>query len=321
MAKNMKMQRALLVDGSNILHRGHHAVKDLSTTDGFPTNAIKGGLAILLADIRVLQPDYIVVVFDERGKKNWRQIAYPMYKRGPARVAAREKNRLEGDPIGKQFEPFKEILAAMGIVRCGIQGIEADDLIGTLAVMFWDSGIEVVINSMDKDFAQLVNTHIKMMSRERVLCGTRGVVEKFGVRPDQIVDYLTLQGDSVDNIPGVPKCGPGTAAKWLTAHEDLRGVMLAADTFTPVLKANFAAHKKNFKWTKPLVTIKTDVDTGLAMEDCRIKKLKPNRLKRLCLDLELKQTHLDILHTFRTLSAEAQTQVTRRSLWKTKNSK
>jgi DNA polymerase-1 len=295
MSKNMKQERLLLIDGSNYAARGFHAVKGLSSKSGFPTNAIKGMLAIIIADLHVLQPDYVIIAFDLHGKKNWRQIAYPMYKKSPARLAAREKAKAEGSLMGIQMDPLREILKATGLKVCCIEGEEADDIIGTIAVQYAEQDIEVVIASMDKDFAQLVNKNIKLMNQEREIKGVRGVVAKFGVKPSQIIDYLTLQGDGVDNIPGVPKCGPGTAAKWLVEHKTLRGVVAAADTFTPVLKANFAAHKKNFKWTKPLVTIKTDVETSLDIESGRPRVPKYNRLKRLCLELDLKATHVQLV--------------------------
>ena len=304
MPKNTKQERLLLIDGSNYAHRGLHAVKSLATKAGFPTNAMKGFLSIIIADIHILQPDYVVVAWDEKGKKNWRQIAYPMYKKGEARVAAREKNKELYAGLDQQYPPLKEIVGAMGILSIGIAGEEADDIIGTLATIYSAEGIEVVIASMDKDFAQLVGKNVKLMNQERVLAGPRGIVAKFGVKPSQIIDYLTLQGDGVDNIPGVPKCGSGTAAKWLVAHSNLRGVVAASDTFTPVLKANFKEHEKNFKWTKPLVTIRTDIDVGVEIEDGRLSSPLYNKLKRLCREYELKATHADLLKLFKRIHGE-----------------
>lgn len=295
--------RLLLIDGSNYLARGHFSCKDLKTKDGTYTGAIKGFLSILIADMHVLRPDLVVVAFDEKGKKNWRQIAYPAYKQSAARVKQNEKNIAEGNQMVHQYEPMKQILKAAGIQVAAIAGEEADDIIGTLARRYEDSS-EVIIASVDKDFAQMVSKRIKMMNKDRELCGTRGVRAKFGVRPDQIVDYLTLCGDSVDNIPGVYKVGAVTASKLLSEHGDLRSVVLAADSYTPALCANMKKHSKDFKWTKPLLTIKTDVE-GLDHFDGEFRAPKYNRLKRLCTELELISTHKQLLNALKRIHGDS----------------
>ena len=288
----------LLIDGSNYMARGFHAVKGLSTADGFPTNAIKGFLSIVAADIKQLKPTHIVVAFDEKGKKNWRSVLYPEYKQSKARVAAREKIVREGNTLSPQYAPLLAILKAAGLCVCAIPGEEADDIIGTLAVDFSAQGEDVVIASSDKDFAQLVTKKIRLMNQRKFI-GERGVREKFGVAPSMIVEYLGLVGDGVDNIPGVQNIGPKTAAKLLNEHGSLKAVVAHRESLSSSMCNNIESHRKKFKWTLPLLTIKTDMDLGVSLEDCTAGRFKKNRLKRLCLELELKQAYLELSASLR----------------------
>jgi len=206
----------LLVDGSSYLFRAFHALPDLRTSAGFPTGAIRGVIAML----RKLAKDYagspIAVVFDAKGK-TFRDDLYPAYKAHRPPMPA---------DLGQQIEPILAIIRAMGLPLLVVPGVEADDVIGTLATQATSDRRDTVISTGDKDMAQLVSDHVSLVN---TMTDTRldraGVMEKFGVPPERIIDYLALMGDSVDNIPGVPKVGPKTAAKWLTEYGDLQAVI------------------------------------------------------------------------------------------------
>lgn len=213
----------ILVDGSSYLFRAFHALPPLMTSSGQSTGAIKGVLSM----IRRLQSDFqesnIVVVFDAKGK-TFRNDLYPEYKANRPPMP---------DELRSQIEPIHRIIEQMGLPLVVEPGVEADDVIGTLAWRAAAEGQQVLISTGDKDMAQLVNPNVTLMNTmtDQYL-DEAGVMTKFGVRPDQIIDYLALVGDTVDNIPGVPKCGPKTAVKWLAAYTSLDGVMANADQIT-----------------------------------------------------------------------------------------
>ncbi|MDG1114771.1 MAG: DNA polymerase I [Pseudomonadales bacterium] len=213
----------ILVDGSSYLFRAFHALPPLVTSQGQPTGAIKGVISM----IRRLQADFpmsnIVVVFDAKGK-TFRNDLYPDYKANRPPMP---------DELRTQIEPIHRIIEQMGLPLIVEPGVEADDVIGTLAWRAAAEGQQVLISTGDKDMAQLVNPNVTLMNTmtDQYL-DEAGVVTKFGVRPDQIIDYLTLVGDTVDNIPGVHKCGPKTAVKWLAAYDSLEGVMAHANQIT-----------------------------------------------------------------------------------------
>ena len=213
----------ILVDGSSYLFRAFHALPPLVTSQGQPTGAIKGVISM----IRRLQSDFpmsnIVVVFDAKGK-TFRNDLYPDYKANRPPMP---------DELRTQIEPIHRIIEQMGLPLIVEPGVEADDVIGTLAWRAAAEGQQVLISTGDKDMAQLVNPNVTLMNTmtDQYL-DEAGVVTKFGVRPDQIIDYLALVGDTVDNIPGVHKCGPKTAVKWLAAYDSLEGVMANANEIT-----------------------------------------------------------------------------------------
>lgn len=299
-----------LIDGNNYVHRGWHALTPMKNKEGFPTHGIKGTLNIIMADLRRIECDRTIVVFDKGGKPNWRSELYPEYKKSPARVKGKDDNK----EVFTQFKPIRKLLKAMGIRVFGKAGVEADDLIGTLAVMFEAMGHTVLISSKDKDFASLVTKNIRLLqATTRKEMGPIGVKNAFGVKPSQMVEYLMLLGDKVDNIPGIPKCGPGTAKKWLNEYGDIKTLLKNTKDLTPVIKANLKAGKGVFKWTRTLIDIKIDIPHKITFENCAYQEPDMEKLKKLCMKYELKATHDEIKQVLKTLKVGAQ-----ESKWKTK---
>lgn len=249
----------LLVDGSSYLYRAYHAMgQNLSAPDGAPTGAMYGVLNMLRRLRADYVHDYCAVVFDAKGK-NFRHEMFPDYK------ATRPPMP---DDLRPQAEALPDLVRLMGWPVLVIPQVEADDVIGTLAKMASEAGWNVVVSTGDKDMAQLVNervTLVNTMSGETL--DIEGVKEKFGVRPDQIRDYLALMGDKVDNVPGVEKCGPKTAVKWLEAYGSLAGVMEHAAEIKGKVGENLQAALGQLPLSYDLVTIKTDVDLHTELSD------------------------------------------------------
>jgi DNA polymerase-1 len=247
----MSEKTLLLVDGSSYLYRAFHALPDLRSPTGFPTGAIHGVVA-MMKKLREEYPSaHGACVFDDKGT-TFRDEWYPEYK---------ATRKAMPPDLAQQIEPIHEAVRLLGWPVLMVPGIEADDAIGTISCMAAKGGFDVVISTGDKDLAQLVNervTLINTMSNERL--DVAGVLEKFGVPPERIVDYLTLIGDSVDNIPGVEKVGPKTAARWILEHGSLEGVMAAAANMKGVAGENL---RKALDWLpqgRRLVTVVTDCD-------------------------------------------------------------
>ncbi|MEH6344613.1 MAG: DNA polymerase I [Bermanella sp.] len=243
-------QKVILVDGSSYLFRAFHAIRELNTSKGFPTNAIRGVVSM----IRKLQKDYtdakVVVIFDAKGK-TFRNDLYSEYKANRPPMP---------DDLRVQIQPIHDIIKAMGLPLLVIDGVEADDVIGTLAKEASEKGIETIVSTGDKDMAQLVTEHVSLLNTMTdTFMDVPGVSEKFGVRPDQIIDYLALMGDKVDNIPGVEKCGPKTAVKWLAAYGTLKGVMEHADEVKGKVGENLRSALEQLPLSYELATIKLDV--------------------------------------------------------------
>ena len=248
----------LLVDGSSYLYRAYHAMAQLSAPDGAPTGALYGVLNMLRRLRADYVHDYCAVVFDAKGK-NFRHEMFPDYK------ATRPPMP---DDLRPQAEALPDLVRLMGWPVLVIPQVEADDVIGTLAAMAGEAGWNVVVSTGDKDMAQLVNervTLVNTMSGETL--DIEGVKAKFGVRPDQIRDYLALMGDKVDNVPGVEKCGPKTAVKWLEAYGSLAGVMEHAAEIKGKVGENLQAALPQLPLSYDLVTIKTDVDLHAELSD------------------------------------------------------
>lgn len=298
------MARIFLADGNNYVNRGWHAVAPMKNSEGFPTHGIKGTMNIIMSDIRNLEPDRYIMVFDKGGKKTWRSEVYPEYKKSPSRVEGKKN----ADPgLYMQYKPIRQLLKAMGIRLFGKKGVEADDLIGTLAVMFAAMGHEVLISSKDKDFASLVTKRIKMVqATSRKIIGPKDIEAMFGVKPEQMVEYLMLIGDKIDNIPGIMKCGDKTAAKWLKEFGDIKGIKANVDSMTPSIKEHFQRDKKNFKWTRRLITIKTDIKHKVTFENCAYGEPDKDRIKRLCKRYELAQLHTQIKQLLKQMKVGAE---------------
>ncbi|MCI1004490.1 DNA polymerase I [Herbaspirillum sp. C7C8] len=252
------MQKTLLlVDGSSYLYRAFHALPDMRNAEGAPTGALYGIINMLRRLRNDYPASYVACVFDAKGK-TFRDDLYPDYK-------ATRKSMPED--LALQIEPIHAAVRALGWPILMVEGIEADDVIGTLSVQATAAGLDTIVSTGDKDMAQLVNEHVTLvntMSNE--VLDIAGVTAKFGVPPERIVDYLSLIGDTVDNVPGVEKCGPKTAVKWLTAYGSLDGVMANADKITGVVGENL---RKALDWLpqgRVLVTVKTDCDLSQHMQ-------------------------------------------------------
>ncbi|UOO81903.1 DNA polymerase I [Uruburuella testudinis] len=245
------MNTLLLVDGSSYLYRAFYAMTHLSAPDGTPTNAVYGVLNMLRRLRTDVPHDYCACVFDAKGS-NFRHELFADYK------ATRPPMP---DDLRPQADMLPELVALMGWPVLKVAGVEADDVIGTLAHQADEAGMKVIVSTGDKDMAQLVNERITLvntMSNETL--DIEGVVNKFGVRPEQIIDYLALIGDKVDNVPGVEKCGPKTAVKWLAEYGSLQNVMAHAADIKGKVGENLQAALPHLPLSYQLITIKTDVD-------------------------------------------------------------
>ena len=247
----------VLVDGSSYLFRAFYALPDLATKAGEPTGAIRGVISM----IRKLAKDYpgspVAVVFDAPGK-TFRDDMYSEYKANRSSMP---------DELREQIQPIHDLIRAMGLPLICIEGVEADDVIGTYATTATEQKRATVISTGDKDMAQLVSEHVTLVNTMTdTQMDRQGVVDKFGVTPEQIVDYLALMGDSVDNIPGVPKVGPKTAAKWLNEFGTLDELMQRADEVKGKIGENLRNALDQLPLSKALTQIKCDVELPLSLE-------------------------------------------------------
>jgi DNA polymerase-1 len=283
----VKKAPLVLVDGSSYLYRAYHALPPLMTSKGQPTGATKGVISML----RRLQKDYpdsnMVVVFDAKGK-NFRHDLYKEYKANRPPMP---------EDLRQQIAPIHEIIHAMGLPLLCIEGVEADDVIGTLAAEATAKKMDVVISTGDKDIAQLVTDHVTLVN---TMTETRmdndGVREKFGVLPERIVDYLALIGDTSDNVPGVHKCGPKTALKWLGEYGSLQGVMDNAEKVGGKIGEELRAALPHLPLSKQLVTIKTDCSLGLSVDQLAAYPADVEKLKTLFQQLEFKAWREELDH-------------------------
>lgn len=268
--KNTSNPPLVLVDGSSYLFRAFYALpSSLTSPDGMQTNAIHGVLNMLDKLRKDYQPEHMVVIFDAKGK-TFRNDMFPDYK------ATRPPMP---DELRDQIEPLYEIIEAQGYPMIIMPGVEADDVIGTLSVLHPD---KTLISTGDKDMAQLVNERVHLINTmSNSYHDIEGVIEKYGVRPERIRDYLALMGDKVDNIPGVPKVGPKTAVKWLAEYDSLQEIIANADKFKGKIGENLRASLDFLPLSYELVTIKCDLDVDCSPEFIKFNKQDTNKLAEL----------------------------------------
>jgi DNA polymerase-1 len=266
------MPTLVLVDGSSYLYRAFHALPDLRTRAGEPTGALRGVLSMLRRIVDDDKPDYFAVVFDAPGK-TFRDAIYPQYKANRPPMP---------DDLAAQIEPLHALVRAHGWPLLMVEGVEADDVIGTLAKRARALGIDTTISSSDKDLAQLVEPGITMvntMSNERL--DEAGVVNRFGVRADQVLDFLTLTGDAVDNVPGVDKVGPKTAAKWINEYGSLDDIVRRANEIGGKVGENLRAALAWLPRGRELLTVKTDCELPVGPKDLTLGAADGEALARL----------------------------------------
>jgi len=270
----------LLVDGSSYLYRAFHALPDLRSSRGEPTNAIHGVLNMLRRLRKEYKADYIACVFDAKGK-TFREDQYPQYKANRPAMP---------DDLVVQIEPLHECIRALGWPLLVIEGVEADDVIGTLTALAAREGMQSVVSTGDKDLTQLVNPQVMLinqMSNEKL--DEQGVVDKFGVEPSRMLDYLTLIGDSVDNVPGVDKVGPKTAVKWLSQYQTLDNLMSHANDIPGVVGENL---RKSLDWlpqARRLLAVKCDVALPVSLDDLTPRSPDTQKLTELFERFDMKR--------------------------------
>ncbi len=240
----------ILIDASSYLYRAFHALPPLVTSKGQPTGAVYGVINMVRKLLADYEPDYVALVFDAKGK-TFRDDLYPEYKAHRPSMP---------DDLSVQIEPLHAIIQASGLPLLMVEGVEADDVIGTLAAQAAAQGIPALISTGDKDLAQLVNEHVTLINTmSNQLLTPAGVEQKFGIPPNLIVDYLTLVGDPVDNVPGVAKVGPTTAVKWLKQYGSLANIIAHADEIKGKVGENLRAALPQLPKSRELLVIKCDV--------------------------------------------------------------
>jgi DNA polymerase-1 len=271
----------LLVDGSSYLYRAFHVpnLQQLTNSRGEPTGAVYGVANMLRSLIKEYQPQLMAVVFDARGK-TFRHELYSDYKANRPSMP---------EELAAQVEPLHQLVRAMGLPLLQVPDVEADDVIGTLASEAARLGLETVISTGDKDMAQLVNEHVTLVNTmSRTTLDSAGVKEKFGVTPAQIIDYLALTGDSSDNIPGVPKVGPKTAAKWLATHGSLDNIMAHAGDIKGKVGESLREHLDMLPLSRELTTIRCDLELDSAPQALRVQAADVEQLRTLYSALDFK---------------------------------
>ncbi len=279
------MPLLLLVDGSSYLYRAFHALPDLRTREGFPTGAIKGVLSMLRRLEADYKADWRAVVFDAKGK-TFRDEWYPEYKAHRPPMP---------EDLAVQIAPLHECITASGWPLLTIDGVEADDVIGTLTREATGAQIDCIVSTGDKDLAQLVNAHVKLINTMTgEVLDEAGVLEKFGVPPERIVDYLALVGDAVDNVPGVAKVGPKTAAKWIAQYGSLDGVVAHAAEIGGAVGENLRKHLDFLPLGRRLLTVACDLDLPVQVSDLAPRAPDAARLAELYGRLEFRSWLKDV---------------------------
>lgn len=271
----------ILIDGASFLFRAYHAMgrDPLTTSDGRTVHAIFGMINMIRSLLKECQPTHIAVIMDAKGK-NFRHDMYDQYKANRPPMP---------DDLREQLDYIKKIIPAMGLPLISISGVEADDVIGTLAIQATAEGFQTMIVSSDKDLAQLVDDSVRMVDTMKgSTLDSKGVFAKFGVPPERIIEYLALVGDSSDNIPGVPKVGPKTAAKWLADFGDLNAIIANADSIKGKVGEYLRDNLDQLELSRKLTTIKCDVELDQTPNELTIGEPDIDLLKEYYGDLEFR---------------------------------
>ncbi|MEO7558369.1 MAG: 5'-3' exonuclease H3TH domain-containing protein, partial [Gammaproteobacteria bacterium] len=269
----------VLVDASSYLYRAFYAMPPLTNSQGLPTGAVYGVVNMVRKLLAEYDPQHIALVFDAKGR-TFRDYLYAGYKAHRPRMP---------DDLGVQIAPLHAIIHAMGLPLLLVDGVEADDVIGTLTCQATALGMHVHIYTGDKDLAQLVNERVTLINTmTNSVLDPQGVIDKFGIPPERIVDYLALVGDSSDNIPGVPKVGPTTAVKWLKQYGSLDAIIEQADTITGKIGENLRASLAQFPVSRALLTVKCDVPLDVKPLDLQRGAPDLHALRELYKQLEFK---------------------------------
>ncbi|MGD8617855.1 MAG: DNA polymerase I [Gammaproteobacteria bacterium] len=277
-----KSSPLLLVDGSSYLYRAYHVpnLQRLTNAAGEPTGAVYGVINMLRSLIAEYRPEHMAVVFDARGK-TFRHDRYEQYKANRPSMP---------DDLAAQVEKLHALVRAMGLPLLQVAGVEADDVIGTLASQATQQGIETVISTGDKDMAQLVSPHVKLVNTmSQTTLDPAGVEEKFGVPPGLIIDFLALTGDSSDNIPGIPGVGPKTAARWLTSYGSLDAVIAHADEIKGKAGENLRANLQTLALARELTAIRCDLDLDAEPGSLEIRPRDNAALRELYTQLDFRR--------------------------------
>jgi len=269
----------VLVDGSSYLFRAFHALPPLTNSKGQPTGAVYGVINMLNKLAADYKPEQIAVVFDAKGK-TFRNELYEAYKANRPPMP---------DELRSQIAPLYELVEALGYPMIIVPGVEADDVIGTYAKQATEQNIETLISTGDKDLAQLVNPHVTLINTmNNFLMDEAGVVAKFDVPPTAIIDYLALMGDTSDNIPGVPKVGPKTAAKWLKQYETLDNLVAHADEIKGKVGESLRENLDQLPLSRELTTIKCDVELDQKIADLSMREPQLDKLQQIYTEMEFK---------------------------------
>ena len=269
----------ILVDGSSYLFRAFHALPPLTNSKGQPTGAVYGVINMLNKLVEEYKPEHIAVVFDAKGK-TFRNDMYEDYKANRPPMP---------DDLRSQIEPLYELVEALGYPMIIVPGVEADDVIGTYARQATEQKIDTLISTGDKDLAQLVNEHVTLINTmNNVVLDEAGVMEKFEVPPAAIIDYLALMGDTSDNIPGVPKVGPKTAAKWLKQYQTLDNLVAHADEIKGKVGESLRENLQQLPLSRELTTIKCDVELDHAISELAMRSPQLEKLKQIYTEMEFK---------------------------------
>lgn len=272
--------RIFIIDGSSYLYRAYHAMPPLTSPSGLPTGAIKGVTNMLTTLKKDSEGSPIIVVFDAKGK-TFRSDVYKEYKANRPPMP---------DDLREQLAPLKDICKAIGFPLIEISGVEADDVIATLVKLAKENKFKSVISSLDKDLMQLVEDPISTMmnTMSHQIFNEEKVFEKFGVKPNQIRDMLALVGDTSDNIPGVPKVGIKTAAKWLNEYGNITKIKENAENIKGKVGENLRSSLGDLDRNIELVSLKNDVDIGVSFDSLLEQKANNERLSELFEELGFK---------------------------------